>query len=261
MAGTNIYLSNDTADVSGFLKAYMGYPSPNASTTLSTAVTEATVSGTSIQMTLTSGGTAAKWITVPFKADVVIQGAVITNFWGKESAATTNVQMGLQMAEYTTSAQSAFFASSAGTEALTTTSQTEWAKNPAAVETGGLYTATTIDAGNRLILLPYIYNIGTMAAGRMTFDYNGSTAGADGDSFVTLTEVIRANQSQAAAGTTPAIADGPSAMAYGDYVRQLTPVLQALGPNVTQPQAQWQNIQDELNIQGNVGNTDYVQQA
>lgn len=258
---TIIYLSNDTADVSGFLKAYIGYRSPRASTTLSTAVTEATASGTAIQMTLTSGGTVAKWITVPVKEDVTIQGAVVTNFWGLESAATTNAQFGVQLAEYTTSAQSAFMASSMGTELLTAVSQNEWTFHPAAVDTNGQYTATTIDAGNRLIILPYMYNIGTMAAGRSTFDYNGLTAGADGDSYLVLTETIRQNVSQSAAGTTPDIANGPSAMAYGDYVRQLQPVIQAITGNVSTPNPQWLALADELNIQGNVGNDDHVQSA
>lgn len=258
---TIIYLSNDTADVSGYLKAYMGYRSPNASTTLSTAVTEATASGTTIQMTLTSGGTAAKWITVPFKADVTIAGAIVANFWGKESAATTNAQFGVQLAEYTTSEQASFMQVSMGTELLTSTSQNQWNKLTAAVETNGNYTSTTIDAGNRLVILPWMYNIGTMAAGRSTFDYNGSTAGADGDSYIILTETTRANQSQQGSGTTPAIADGPSAMAYGDYVRQLTPVIQAITANTTTANPQWLQLSDELNIQGNVGNTDTVQSA
>lgn len=258
---TIIYLSNETADISGFKKAYIGYRAPTASTTLSTAVTEFTGSGTSIQMTATSGGTVVKWITVPVKEDVLIAGAVVTNFWGFESAATANGQFGVQLAEYTTSAQSAFMSSSSGTELLTATSQNEWTLAPAATNVQANYTATTIDAGNRLIILPWIYNIGTMASGRSTFDYNGLTAGADGDSYIVLTETLRQGTSQTAAGTTPDIADGPSAMAYGDYVRQLQPVIQALSGNASNPNPQWLALSDELNIQGNVGNTDTVQSA
>ncbi len=263
MAGTNIYLSNDTADVSGYLKAYVGYPSPNSTAaTPSTAVTECAAAGTDIAMTLTSGGAAAKWITQVFKNDVVVAGAVFVNLWAKESAATTNAQVGITLAEYTTSAQSAFLSASiGGVEALTTISQNAWTIPPAAIASTFGYVSTTIDAGNRLIIAPHVYNIGTMAAGRVTMDYNVYTPGTDGDTFITVTEQVRLSAGQTGSGTTPAIADGPSAMAYGDYPRQLNPVLQALGPNVDPPIGQWTNIQDELNIQGNVGNTDTVQSA
>lgn len=246
---TLIWLSNDNSEVSGYLKAYVGFRSPNASATVSTAVTGLTASGNAIVMTATSGGAAVKWITQEFKSAVTIANRVTTNLWSKEANTSDNAGSGVQLFEYTTSEQSVFMASSFGTEASTTIHLDQWSQRAAADETNGNYTSTTIDAGNRLVIKPTVYAVGTMAAGNsFTMDYNGVTAGADGDSFIILTETAEASGSQYADGSTSAIPGGPSVMAYGDFVRQLDPVVQEIASD----DASWLALKDELLAQADV---------
>lgn len=219
---TPIYLSNDASDVSGYLRAYIGGPGPNASTTVSTAVTATTSSGSDIPMTLTSGGTVAKWITAPFFADVAIAARQVNNVWGLESNASANAQMEITLQEYTTSAQTAFQATAFGTELTTAATQSQWSD--------AIDTPTTIDAGNRLIIAPMITNVGTMGASQtVTMYYNGSTPGISGDTYIEIAETILADGSQFGSGSAPLIAgDGPSTMVWGDFVRQLDPVASAI---------------------------------
>lgn len=199
-----IYLSNDPSDVAGYLKAYIGGRSPNASTTASTAVTS-TVAGvetTTVAMTLTAGGTTALWITVPFDSAVTIStGPSSQNLWALESNASANALIAFTYAEYTTSQQSAFFTSSIGTELGTTAARVTWLK--AAGET---LTGTTIDAGNRLVIAPVLGAVGTMGGSQtVTMSYNGATDGAAGDTYVILNELIQAGQAQVGSGSTPGI--------------------------------------------------------
>lgn len=236
--GTKIYLSNDAADITGYLKAYVGFPGPNASSTVSTAVTNTTGSGSDIDMTLTAGGTTAKWITMPFLSDVAIAGRIVANLWALESNASANAQVQYLLKEYTTSAQSAFQTSPFGTELTTSAAQDQWSD---AVDT-----PTTIDAGNRLIIQPQITNVGTMGGSQtVTMNYNGSTTGASGDTYIMLNENVLIDGSQFGNGAQPLIAgDGPSTMPFGDWVRELDPVISVM--TATPNLACWGDIRDEF---------------
>jgi hypothetical protein len=238
--GTPIYLSNDAADISGYLKAYIGFPGPNASTTVSTAVTDTAGSGSDIDMTLTAGGTVAKWITVPFASDVAIAARQVNNIWAKESNASANAQVQILLKEYTTSAQSAFQTTAFGTELTTAAALQSWAD--------AIDTATTIDAGNRLIIQPQITNVGTMGASQtVTMDYNGSTPGITGDTYIVINELITPDGSQFNNSTFPLIAGGPSTVAYHNFWDKLQPVIQEMtaSPNT----ATWGAIKAELQAQ------------
>jgi hypothetical protein len=199
-----VYLSNDPSDISGYLKAYIGGRSPNASTTVSSAVTN-TVAGittTTTPMTLTAGGSTAQWITAPLESAVTISGTPNMNLWGVESSGSANALIAFTFAEYTTSAQAAFFTSSIGTELATTAARVTWLK--AAGET---LTSTVIDAGNRLIIAPVIGAAGgQMASGHtVTMTYNGATDAIAGDTYVVMDETFEAGQAQVGSGTTPGI--------------------------------------------------------
>lgn len=254
---TKMYLTNIPSDVSGYLLATFGYPGPTASATSLGVVSVGTsASGTNIAIGL-------KWLTPPVKADVTVAGAVVMNFWGLESAAGANASLGVQLAEYTTSEQSAFCQTSYGTELTGSSTQIQRSRQPAAIGTvdGGAYTSTTIEAGNRIAILPIVTNVGTMGASEsVTLKYNGATNGADGDSYVSLTETVRAGRAQVGSGTQPAVPNGPSAMAYGDYKRQLEPVLKAITAQAT-PNPEWLALSDELDYQGNATTATDVQSA
>lgn len=237
-----IYLSNDTSEVDGYKVAYIGFRSPNASSTVSTAVTGTTAGGTDVAMTATSGGTAVKWITAPFKEDVTITNRVVSNIWGFESNAAANAQFGIHLHEYTTSLQSAFMNTTFGTEATVTTAHLDQWSRPSATDDSGNYTATTIDAGNRLAILPYLSNVGTMAAGHaVTMNYNGATAGADGDTWIQLTESVLAGSTQFGDGTSSPIPGGPSIAGLEQEIQWNDPVIKA----AMSPDAPWVVVKNE----------------
>ena len=198
-----VYLSNDPSDISGYLKAYIGGRSPNASTTVSSAVT-ATVAGvttTTVDMTLTSGGTVAQWITAPLEEAVTIATSPVMNLWAVESNASANAMVAFTFAEYTTSEQAAFFTTSIGTELTTSAARVVWLK-----ASGETLTSTAIDAGNRVVIAPVLGAVGTMGGSQtVTMTYNGATDNAAGDTYVVFNELFEAGQAQVGSGSTPGI--------------------------------------------------------
>ncbi len=209
---TPVYLSNDPSSISGYLKAYIGGRSPNASSTVSTAVTATSViTTTTIAMTLTSGGTTAKWITEPLKAAVTISTRPFLNVWGLESSASANADIAMILCQYTTAIQTAFLTTSIGVELTTSAARQPWVTNTT-LET---VTSTAFAAGDRLAITPGIGAIGTMGAAlTVTMDYNGSTPAADGDTFIQFNEDFQAGNSQYGDGDSQAIPGGPGAQHF-----------------------------------------------
>lgn len=222
--GTNVYLSNDPSDVSGYLKAYIGSRSPNCSSSYTTAVTGTVDSATlAVQMTLTSGGTVAKWMTAPLKTAVSISTMPFVNVWGVESNAAANAQLNIQLAQYTTSLQSAFLSTSSNVELTTSNARVFF------VGGGGTpaesITTTAFAIGDRLAILPYVIPKGTEASTYLvTMPFNAYGDGAIGDTYVALNENIEAGQSQFGDGDTSALPGGPGAQAYETLRLNLTPL-------------------------------------
>ena len=197
---SRIYLTNLLSDVAGYKLALIDQRSPE-STALATSITGTTASGTDIQCTDTSGGTALKWITKPMLEAVSVSAtAMFINFWAKESNALANTGMGCKMLLYTAGAESTVFGGFAASAAeLTTTSARTF--DGCVYGTSNL-TAQTVAAADRIVLKPYVNNVGTMAPGyAVTLAYDGPTEGADGDSFVEVNEVLRVNERQLKSGT------------------------------------------------------------
>lgn len=215
---TKFYFSNDPSSVSGYLKLYIGGPSPNASSTVSTAVTNtADVTTTTVAMTLTAGGTAAKWISEPIKAAVTVSARPFGNVWAKESNASANAMVGLGLSQYTTSLQSAFITTSSAAELTTSIANVMWLSTAGAAGGKEVVTSTSFSAGDRVAVVPVLAPVGVMAAGggfTVTFDYNGNTINADGDSYFVLQEDIQAGNSQYGDGDSSAIPGGPGANHY-----------------------------------------------
>ena len=211
---TFIYLSNDTSDVSGYLKAYVNMRSPSATSAYvhSTTTVAAGVLSSTADLTLTAGGSQAVWITEEFKSDVEISAPTLNNIWGGEDASGTNAQFAIRLAEYTTSEQSAFYTTSNGVE-LGTSSATRviWAGGGGRDNGESDPTGTTIDAGNRLVVDPGYTGVtggdGNTAAGTVSFLY-GATAGTTGDTYVVLNESVQIGETQVgASGAAPSIPD------------------------------------------------------
>ena len=210
---TFIYLSNDTSDVSGYLKAYVNMRSPSATSAYvhSTTTVAAGVLTTTADLTLTAGGSQAVWLTEEFKSDATVANPILNNIWGGEDASATNAQFAIRLAEYTTSEQSAFYNTSNGVE-LGTTAVTRviWGGGGGRDNQESDPTSTTIDAGNRLAIVPGYTGVAggsNTAAGTASFLYGG-TAENTGDTYVVLDESVRIGETQVgASGAAPSIPD------------------------------------------------------
>lgn len=236
---TRIFLSNEPSDVSGYLKAIVGSPGRLASSTVSTAVTTTTSSGDNIAMTLTEGGTTAKWITAPMKADVTIAKIVLCKVFAAESAAAANAGIGIRLCEYTTSEQAAFLDFNAGIELGTTIATLVTGAN---VFSTTAPTSTVIDAGNRLVIAPDAVAVGTMGASQtVTMNFNG-TPGSAGETYIELQENLQVTSQ------VPNFIGGPSVGRYTDILFELDAVAKALfGGSTTVPvQVNWNSLRDEL---------------
>ncbi len=164
--------------------------------TLSSTVVTAQSIGPASGLSTASGGNALAWITMPMLADVAIPAEpVLCNVWGLESANNANVGFMLRLAEYTTSEQTAFLASSTASAELGSLGVVRWiTANP---------TATTIDASNRLVIkLDWIALDTTTGIRFVNMDFDGPTEGADGDTYFDFDVPIRVNQNQLANGST-----------------------------------------------------------
>lgn len=194
---SRIYLTNQTADVTGYLAAYVNSRRPNT-TALTLSSTASTAAGDGIQLTDSTGVTNLAWITKPFAAAVTITSALVYNIWCRETAAFANVSLGISLYEYTTSEQSTFWSHSPSAELGTATI----ARLVGATTTG---TATTIDAGNRLVIKIFMDNTsGGMAGGSGALvDFDGPTEGVDGDTFIDFNEAITVSEVQSGNGTLP----------------------------------------------------------
>ena len=145
--------------------------------------------------TLLKGGTAVEWISPPVSADVTISGTITGNAWASESNMSANVVISMTIeiirANATATRNSNTFVTLLGLGtfqpssevAVTTRAVNNFTRN------SGTYTAQTLNRGDRIRVVIYGAAIGTQAA-TFTFNasYNGTTAAADGDTYVTFTE-------------------------------------------------------------------------
>lgn len=241
---TFLRFSNDPSDVSGFLKLYVNERSPNASATASTAVTDTTagVINTVVSMTLTAGGTAAKWLTAPIGVAVTIASAMANQAYGIESAGGANAQIAYAISQYTTSTQTAFATTSIGAELPTSNTQANitWVTSTAAGKE--TVTSTALAVGDRIAVIPGIGGYGgAMGTGEtVTWYYNG-TSGVNGDSWILLQEDVRCKD--------PQIGTGESAPAPGvgvSYFYEINKVLQdGIDRKLWTAEATCQALQDD----------------
>lgn len=151
---------------------------------------------TQASVNTTAGGT---WISLGFYATPPLQsfslsGTVSVNLRGLESNAQANASLGLRI--YRLSAAGVLSAS-LGQASSTVELGTAEAARTASVTP----TTTTFNNGDSLVFEIGAINIGTMGGGRsVTFFYNGPTAGASGDSFVTINPTITMKQRTAITG-------------------------------------------------------------
>jgi hypothetical protein len=202
--GSRVFLTNLNSDVSGYKLALVDMRNPNLQTTVPTATTNATSSGSNIQMTATAGGTALKWITRKMSTAVTL-GAVVgesafVNVSANESAASVNAGLQLRLLSYSGTTETAALTDNYGTELATTTLPNMWATT-----IGSNWTANpALAVGDRLVIKMYVNNVGTMAAGSVIMSYDGAAGGA-GDTYVEFLEILQVSQAQIGSATTPGV--------------------------------------------------------
>lgn len=200
--GSRVFLTNLASDVSGYKLALVDMRNPNLPSSVASATTNATSSGSNIQMTATAGGSAIKWITrklgVAVSLGAVTGEAVQFNFSGKESAASVNAGFQVRLAKYTGGSEgSSILTDNDATELAATTGPNMWTSSAS-------YTSTAFAVGDRLVISPYINNVGTMAAGSVIMDYDGA-AGADGDTYLEVYPVLQVSQAQIGSASAPGV--------------------------------------------------------
>ena len=202
---SRLYLSNEQSDVSSTYKTlYVGYRRPT-STAVAVSSTATTASGDGIQAKASDGTTALAWITKPFAAAVTITSIQALNIWAKEAAAAANASVGYELYNYTAGAEGAtFWTKTAYAELPLTSGVGTGCRRILNVSTTG--TATAFAVGDRLVLKLFIEAaggaMGTNDDG-VRVEFDGTTEGATGDSFLDIAEAIRVNEQQVGPGNYP----------------------------------------------------------
>lgn len=192
-----LYFTNLDSDISGYKLLLVNERNPSPPSSVASAVTTTTGSGSDIPMTITAGGTALKFITKPLSVAVTLASVPFYNIWGLEAAASANSGLELRIAQYTGGSQgSSLLTDSYGTELGTSAAINQWKA------TGGI-SSTAFAVGDRLVITPYINNVGTMGSSTATMYYDGSASFASGDSYVIIQEDLRVNEAQVGSGNTP----------------------------------------------------------
>lgn len=182
---TTLYLRADDANIYNTSNTTQyEFLSTSRGATLTGATVATAASGTDIIWTETSGGRVLAWISPPVSNTQSITASTVTfNIWAIES--NMNANAGGRARLYRWSANNAtetLIAGPAddGVEFGTTVGAMNWTTTA---------TATTLLKGDRIVARYYITGVGTMASGHTcTMGYNGTTAGANGDSYVVLTD-------------------------------------------------------------------------
>ncbi len=180
--------------------------SPNT-TVLTTAITTTTGSGDNINVTDTAGGTSLKWITKPFLAAATLATKVQCSIWAKETSAAANSGVGVNLYPYSADTEGSVFLDHNDTVELTTSFAAQRILTAAA-------TSQAFAIGDRLVIKLFAVAVGTMGAvtGGHIIDYDGPTAGADGDTYIDILEDFRCNERQVGSGSTvwdPGMTDAP----------------------------------------------------
>lgn len=127
----------------------------------------------------------AEWFTDPFGVSATIAGTITFNLWGLEAAMTANATFRVIIDTITPLGV-------VGTTVINSSFVTELGTAAAVCNWTGTPTSTVVDRGSRLrIRVFFTDGGGTMVSGStLTFGYNGGTAAANGDSYVSFTETV-----------------------------------------------------------------------
>lgn len=154
-----------------------------------------TVSGPTngVDLSISAVNRANAFISPPLDADLTISGTITFNFWASESSMNANAAINARVFRVPSDG-------SAWTEICKTARSTELGTAIAVQNFTATPTSTAFNKGDRIAVIPFIDDGGgTMASGfTVNFDIDGTSAAADGDSYVTFNETFTV------AETTPA---------------------------------------------------------
>ena len=185
-----------------------------------TAVTNTTASGTNIQVTATAAGQALTWFSAPL-AGITISGSVTVNIRGLESSTSANSKAGITI-EHTDSLGNVLSTIVANTAVPTTSS--EYTTSDTAKNASFTPTSTALNYGDRIKVTLFVKNQGTMGGGfTVTNSYDGPTAAAAGDTYVTFTETLFPAYSGGPQGWSSPPASAPSTCAPAWRWRRSSP--------------------------------------
>lgn len=150
-----------------------------------TSVSTNTVTGLTTGIEVIGGSSSLReWITEPLAADVTISGSITWNLWAAESNMSANVAINgqIEVIDGATGAITLIDKTARTTEvAITTPAVNNFSETPAA--------GVACKRGDRIRVKIFGDDAGTMASGfTFAFSFDGPTNGANGDSFLTLTE-------------------------------------------------------------------------
>ena len=184
--GTDSFTANGTGSNVGWVSKALG-TSRGSGVVASSNVATVTGAVTPVQI----GGVSAEWISPPVAADVTISASITLNLWAAESNMSADVALqfciDIIRANTTTTRnsntiQNIIPAEGALTELAVTTRAVR-----AGTASGGGYTPQTLNRGDR-IRVRVITFTSQVTGFTWNLGYNGATAAADGDTYVTFTE-------------------------------------------------------------------------
>lgn len=161
------------------LNANIGVATYNRFTDVIRGSGSATIAGT------TNAGDVAigYWTTMPL-VGFTLSGSISINVWGDEQNSTTNY--GAKCIVYKWNKTAGL------SSAIATITTTEFGTTAGAVTGSATPTSTAIANNDQLVFYFLFTPVGTGANGRsVNFYYNGATAAAQGDTYVTLTENLK----------------------------------------------------------------------
>jgi len=170
-------------DLRGTARWWFAYALSLSRGAAATSVATATVAGTTPGVEVSTGGSVPdSWLSPPVDAGFTLSGTITFNLRALESAAAANVAINCKIERI--GPDGAVIST-----IVTTARTTELGTSQAAANFTATPTSTTMAKGDRLRMTVFGDDAGTMGSGRtFTFFWNGPTAAASGDSYVTFTE-------------------------------------------------------------------------
>jgi len=126
----------------------------------------------------------ARWFysSPPIASSVTVSGSMTFNIWAYESSMSANAAINLHVMKVTPDGTiSNVIATSRTTELGTSTAVANWSATPSSV---------SFAKGDRILVAPFIRNVGTMGDSYQIYFSTNGTSGNDGDTYVTFTETI-----------------------------------------------------------------------